>query len=157
MTIREIRKELGLSQYEFARLLGVHQTAVSQWETGRTSPEIELVKRISRISGHTVSDVLNVSDPSLSESECFEARVTDGGMRGARIEEGDTVYVRPLQGEPEDGAIFAVETADGVLIRYLYRTGDDVFLTPAAPGYPPMAMPKGARILGRVYAFRSVL
>lgn len=157
MTIREIRKELDLSQYEFARLLGVHQTAVSQWETGRTNPDIEIVKRISRISGHTVSDVLNVSDAPSPESECFEARVTDGGMRGARIEEGDTVYVRPLQGEPEDGAIFAVETADGVLIRYLYRTGDDVFLTPAAPGYPPMAMPKGARILGRVYAFRSVL
>lgn len=156
MTIREIRKELGLSQFEFARLLSVHQTAVSQWETGRTSPEIEIVKRISRISGHTVSDVLNVSDAE-ADAECFEARMTDGGMRGARIEEGDTVYVRPIRGEPENGAIFAVETEKGVLIRYLYRTADGLFLTPAAPGYAPLALKEGQKILGRVYAFRSVL
>lgn len=45
--IRELRKSLKLSQIEFAKSLSVHQTAVSQWENGRTSPDIEIAKRIS--------------------------------------------------------------------------------------------------------------
>ena len=32
--VTELRERLGLSQREFAELLGVHQTAVSQWELG---------------------------------------------------------------------------------------------------------------------------
>ena len=32
--IAKLRERLGLSQREFAELLGVHQTAVSQWELG---------------------------------------------------------------------------------------------------------------------------
>lgn len=157
MTIRDIRKELGLSQFEFARMLGVHQTAVSQWETGRTSPEIEIVKQISRISGHSLGDVLNVSDTPSQDSDCYELRMPDGGMIAARIAEGDTVYVKRLQGEPEEGAIYAVRTPEGILIRYLYRTAGGWILTAAAPGFPPTALSSDAKILGQAYAFRSAL
>ena len=38
--IRNLRKKSGLNQEEFARLFNVHQTAVSQWETGKTSPVV---------------------------------------------------------------------------------------------------------------------
>ena len=157
MTIRDIRKELGLSQLEFARMLGVHQTAVSQWETGRTSPEIEIVKQISRISGHSLGDVLNVSDAPSQNSDCFELRMSDGGMIAARIAEGDTVYLKRLQGEPEEGGIYAVRTSERMLIRYLYRAAGGWILTAAAPGFPPVALADDARILGQAYAFRSAL
>ena len=36
--IMQLRKEAGLSQKELAEKTGVNQTAVSQWETGKTSP-----------------------------------------------------------------------------------------------------------------------
>lgn len=45
--IKELRKSANLSQLKFAESLGVHQTAVSQWENGRTSPDIEIAKKIS--------------------------------------------------------------------------------------------------------------
>jgi DNA-binding transcriptional regulator YiaG len=32
--VRQIRKALGMSQPEFAELVGVHAIAVSKWETG---------------------------------------------------------------------------------------------------------------------------
>lgn len=37
--IAELRKERGLSQKELASAIGVHQTSVSQWETGKTNPD----------------------------------------------------------------------------------------------------------------------
>lgn len=37
--IRKLRKERGLSQEELAKAVHVHQTAVSQWETGRHFPD----------------------------------------------------------------------------------------------------------------------
>jgi transcriptional regulator with XRE-family HTH domain len=36
--IRSARKRAGLSQVELARLLGVRQSSVSQWERGSTKP-----------------------------------------------------------------------------------------------------------------------
>ena len=54
--IRARRQELGLKQPEFARRVGVSRNAVSNWETGRTSPQrhagkVEAVLRISLAGG----------------------------------------------------------------------------------------------------------
>lgn len=48
-SIRKIRTDAGLSQAKFAQMLNVHQTAVSQWEQGRTTPDVEVAKRISEL------------------------------------------------------------------------------------------------------------
>lgn len=37
--IRELREKRGVSQSRLAQICNVHQTAVSQWEKGRTSPD----------------------------------------------------------------------------------------------------------------------
>lgn len=45
--IRELRKSRGLSQVQLAAQLKVHQTAVSQWETGRTEPDMESARLLA--------------------------------------------------------------------------------------------------------------
>lgn len=157
MNIREIRRELRLSQAEFARLLGVHQTAVSQWETGRTSPEVEMLLRIARMSGHTIDDLMNADEPRGSASDgAFEMRMNDASMRGARIEEGDTVFFQSAA-NVSDGAIAAVQTEDGILIRFVHRREGFLVLSAASPDFPPLLLPESTRILGRACAFRSAL
>jgi repressor LexA len=47
--IRTLRKKHGLTQAALAEMLHVHQTAVSQWEKGRTVPDIEQIKELSTI------------------------------------------------------------------------------------------------------------
>ena len=47
--IKELRKKHNLSQYKLAEMLNVHQTAISQWETGRTNPDIATAKKIADI------------------------------------------------------------------------------------------------------------
>ena len=152
MKIRQVRSELRMSQAEFARLLGVHQTAVSQWETGRTSPDLDALRRIAHYSGRSVDELLAPVNP-----DTLEIRMTDGGMRGARIEEGDTVCLRTGVDAVSDGQIAAVETDAGVFGRYLYHMGDRILLVPASGGYPPLSVPATTPVLGRAYAFRSYL
>lgn len=42
-----------------AELVGVHQTAISQWEKGRTSPDRNSLLRLSEIFGVTVDELLS--------------------------------------------------------------------------------------------------
>lgn len=45
--IKVLRKERGLSQGALAKELNVHQTAVSQWEVGKTTPDLQTLQTIA--------------------------------------------------------------------------------------------------------------
>ena len=58
INIKEKRKELGIKQGEFARMLGVTSGAVSQWEMGKTLPGRDKLLRISEILNIPLVDLL---------------------------------------------------------------------------------------------------
>ncbi len=60
--IRELRKQKDLSQSELAALCNVHQTAVSQWENGRTSPDNESLKILAGVLGVSVGTLIGGED-----------------------------------------------------------------------------------------------
>lgn len=61
---RELRTEARLSQVALADKLNVHQTAVSQWELEKSFPDIDLLKKMSKIYGVSVDYLVgNVNDP----------------------------------------------------------------------------------------------
>lgn len=160
MKIRDIRKALNLSQANFAKLLGVHQTAVSQWETGKTFPDTDMLIRISRITGKSVNDILDVKAQADEEADnasrrTFEMVMPDDSMRGARILKNETIYFTPCVHPLKNGMIAAVETDEGVVIRYLYKCDGGYLLVAAAEGYAPRFVGNGVKILGRAYAFRG--
>jgi len=49
--IKEIRTALHLNQKEFGELLGVNQRTVSNWETNRNEPSIEILSKITSLWG----------------------------------------------------------------------------------------------------------
>ncbi|RYB96154.1 XRE family transcriptional regulator [Nocardioides glacieisoli] len=49
--VRRIRRILDVSQRGLAALLGVSQSVVARWETGRTSPRMSVVERLLRMAG----------------------------------------------------------------------------------------------------------
>ncbi len=55
--IKQLRQQMGLTQLKLAELCDVHQTAVSQWEKGRTAPDSESLKILASIFGVS-TDVL---------------------------------------------------------------------------------------------------
>jgi transcriptional regulator with XRE-family HTH domain len=57
--IRSLRKHLGLTQEEFAEVLGAAegQAMVSRWETGKTRPSERHLVRIAELAGVKVDEV----------------------------------------------------------------------------------------------------
>lgn len=47
--IKKLRKQKKWSQKQLADKLNIHQTAVSQWETGRSYPDVEIAIKLSEI------------------------------------------------------------------------------------------------------------
>jgi len=60
--ILQLRKETGLSQKELAKYAKVNQTAVSQWETGKTEPSAESVFELCGIFDVSFDYILGRSD-----------------------------------------------------------------------------------------------
>ncbi len=49
--IAEARKRAGLTQGRLAARMGTHQSVVARWETGRTHPDFDTVRRAVRAAG----------------------------------------------------------------------------------------------------------
>ena len=60
--ITKLRKSQHYSQAELAPFLGVSQSAVSQWELGKTLPDIATAQKLAILFGVTIEDLLDSSD-----------------------------------------------------------------------------------------------
>lgn len=56
--IRHFREEKGISQAGLAEGLNVTRQAVSNWECGKTEPDIETLHKISDILGITIEELI---------------------------------------------------------------------------------------------------
>lgn len=59
--IRYFREKKGIEQKELARELGIGSNAISNWETGRARPTIQLLPKISEILEISISELFGMS------------------------------------------------------------------------------------------------
>ena len=55
--IEEIRKEKGIKQEDFAKLMGVSRQTISSLETGKYNPSIFLAYKIAKFFSLTIEEV----------------------------------------------------------------------------------------------------
>ena len=81
-------------------------------------------------------------------------------MTGARINDGDLVFIR-IQQTVENGEIAAVAIDDEATLKRFYKYGDLIVLRSENPEYPEMQFTPDSgheiRILGKAVAFQSVV
>lgn len=58
MNIKELRLKAGMTQEQLAKKMNVDQTAVSRWESGNTKPLRKTHKKLARVLGCTVDELL---------------------------------------------------------------------------------------------------
>lgn len=58
MSFKKAREKSGLTQQDLATALGVDQSAVCFWETGKTQPRAKLLPKIAEILHCSVDDLL---------------------------------------------------------------------------------------------------
>ena len=63
--IEEIRKERGIRQEEFAKILGVSRQTISSLENGRYNPSITLAYKIANCFEMTIEEVFIFDEEDL--------------------------------------------------------------------------------------------
>lgn len=56
--LREIRKHRGITQVQLAEIIGVEQSTISQWETGRAQPSLKIAAKIAAALGCKIDDLI---------------------------------------------------------------------------------------------------
>ena len=68
LTFKKAREKSGLTQQELATALGVDQSTVCLWETGKTQPRAKLLPQVADILGCTVDELLSADDQTTEQS-----------------------------------------------------------------------------------------
>lgn len=87
--IKEYRKQLGLTQVQLAKRLGITQGTLALYETGKRHPKIETVKRIA--------DALCVSSSKLFDGVEIEQAEKTERFYWVKIQYDDDVKCRHFQ------------------------------------------------------------
>lgn len=72
MTYKEAREKAGLTQDEAAERIGVSRVSIWLWETGRGSPLIENLGRMSEAYGVQISDLDVGATAQLASKEATD-------------------------------------------------------------------------------------
>ena len=104
--IQQLRKRKGISQEELADRIGVSRQAVSKWESGQTSPDLEKIVLLS---------------------EFFEV-TTDYLLKGASSETASTAQVRPVQAQTVQAQIEPAQTGPDQTAPVQSAPGAQIFI-----------------------------
>ena len=81
-TIKQIRRKHYMNQSEFAKMIGVTQSAVSQWENDMTRPNSYQLEAIAKAFNISIDELLvdNIADISPDIPKTPEARLLAKGV-----------------------------------------------------------------------------
>lgn len=184
--IKEIRKDLGLTQEEFAQKLGVSSVTISKYENGVTQPtaqKMALIEGLLNNKNNAVTTQKNTIETvplaqaqfkPVIPSDLYERLDCDideymktniSNMRSsATIKQfapfsyffeviGDAMapYFLPsdmlalkIQPHPftvENGRVYVIDTRGGVIVRMLYRNGENFLAKAFNPRFTELPIP----------------
>ena len=58
MTLKELREKAGLRQMDVSKRMDIDQTAVSHWESGKFRPSRKYHKKLAKLYGCTVEELV---------------------------------------------------------------------------------------------------
>jgi len=64
-SLKNIRKDLKLSQHDLARRMGIAQSTVGMWETGRRTPKLDEIRRLATALNITVERLVSKRDKKI--------------------------------------------------------------------------------------------
>lgn len=63
--LKELRAERGLTQIELARMVGHdNRVTIHNWENGNSEPNVASLKRLARIFGVSIDELVGLKPPS---------------------------------------------------------------------------------------------
>ena len=81
MRIKDLREDRDLRQIDVAEAVGIDQRSLSNYETGKTNPDSEIVIRLARFFGVTCDYLLGVSRGNLMDNRAMAAELDEIAAR----------------------------------------------------------------------------
>ena len=108
--IKELRKKRGITQEQFANIIGVSFQAVSKWENEITLPDIAIIPSIAGYFGVTMDELFDYNVQQIEENALKIAKET-WPLRESDPEKGKQIIYEGLKKYPEN---------DILLVNLLY-------------------------------------
>ena len=120
--IKKFRSEKGFTQEELAEQLHVTRQAVSNWENGKTQPDIETLSNLAAFFEVTVEELIYEKPSQPQESKVIIEKVTKKGLdEGAAIGIALAIVLSYTKWDSIGWAIFHGFLNWGYVIYYVIR------------------------------------
>ena len=141
--IEELRAEKGLSQYKLAKLSGVPQGSLSNYELGKSVPGVEVIEKLCVGLGVTLAEFFSPaaepltgpSEDAIHPGDLLAEHMAEVGMTPEQVAEASGISLDDVQQilakafVPSWEALEALSAALGLTIKQFY-THDGVELLP---------------------------
>lgn len=139
-------------------LLGLSQNRSEEAASAARTRRVPLVGTIACgtpvLAEENIEGWFDILDETRAD---FCLRCRGDSMTGARIHDGDVVFIRRCD-DVEDGRIAAVLIGDEATLKRVYKTGNGLVLQPENPAYKPIfCTGEDVRLLGVAVAFLSAV
>lgn len=165
VTLKYILKEYNLKQNDLAKMTGINKSSISEYLSGNYQPKYKNILKIAQAL-HISPDIfleqpqfikqipllgkIAAGIPILAEENIegympcnnhiqadFCLRISGDSMIGARIFDGDIVYIKK-QSIVENGEIAAVLIDDSATLKRVYKIDNTLQLHAENPKYAPL-------------------
>lgn len=68
LRLREYRKNAGMTMKRLGEMVGASEASISQYETGRVEPDIELMSKIADVLGISVDNLIGRKEAAETDS-----------------------------------------------------------------------------------------
>lgn len=163
--LKNILKQHNLKQNDLVKMTGINKSSISEYLSGNYQPKYKNVLKIAQalhispdmlleeaqnpklipLLGKIAAGIPIFADENIEEyMPCdnythadFCLRISGDSMIGARIFDGDIVYIKK-QSTVENGEIAAVLIDDSATLKRVYKTGNTLQLRAENPKYAPL-------------------
>jgi len=87
--IKSRRKQLRMSQQDFAESVSISQAAVSQWEIGKTMPGIDMIHRIAEVLNTSYEWLIGIEEERTESAWVPALGTVRGGIPNTAVEDID--------------------------------------------------------------------
>lgn len=122
VVVKELRESAGYSQTNFAKALGVSQSTVGMWESGRNKPTYSMLVKIANTLGVSLGYLLDESNDVLagaaqgsSKAEIKRIAMPDSSL-SPEIHSGDVLLCSPCN-KFINGKIMAFKRDGSIIVR----------------------------------------
>lgn len=104
--IRYYRTRMGMEQKALAEKIGVSANAISNWENGRTRPDVNILPQICEALGITLYELFNIEDPTIQYTAGEQIhldeyrRLSDGNRHAVSVLTKTLLKVQRIQNCP---------------------------------------------------------